>query len=66
MSEWEKNAVSNKILLVCRQCGVRHSALGNFVTSSIEVDAATLAEVDTITLVNECPDCWDPIMKGKR
>lgn len=63
---WGADAVSNaKILIVCRQCGVKHSALGRYTTSSIEVDSETLAEIDTISLVKECPDCWDPMLRGK-
>jgi hypothetical protein len=56
---------SSKVLLICRQCGIKHSVQGKFITSTIEVDAETLAEVDTITLVKECPDCWDPVLRGK-
>jgi hypothetical protein len=52
------------ILLICRNCGIKHSAMGSFITSSIEVDSETLAEVDTITLVKECPDCWDKTMRN--
>ena len=55
------NKTSSKILLICRNCGVKHSALGKYATSSIEVDSETLAEVDTISLLKECPDCWEPI-----
>ena len=54
-----------RVLLICRKCAVKHSAMGNHMTSSIEVDSETLSEVDTIALVKECPDCWDPELRNK-
>lgn len=59
------NTTSTKVLLICRKCGIKYSAFGNHMTSSIEVDAETMAEVDTISLVKECPDCWDPELRNK-
>lgn len=54
-----------RLLLICRSCAVKHSEIGNRMTSSIEIDSETFGEIDSISLVRECPDCWDPILKGK-
>jgi len=64
---WRSDQVKSprEILIVCRMCGVKYSAKGRYTTSSIEVDSETLAEVDTISLIKECPDCWDPTLKNK-
>jgi hypothetical protein len=63
---WNSNGISAKILLICRQCGVSHSIKGKYATSTIEVDSETLNEIDTISLVKECPDCWDPMLRKDR
>lgn len=52
------NSTDKSIAFVCRRCGITHKSTGNFTTSVIEIDSETLAEVDTIALVSECPDCW--------
>ena len=51
-------STDSKILLICRNCGVRHSVEEKFSISIIEVESETLAEIDTVALVKECPDCW--------
>lgn len=51
-------STDSKILLICRNCGVRHSVAGDFKVSILEVESETFAEIDTIALVKECPDCW--------
>jgi len=51
-------SIKAKTLLICRTCGISHRAEGNYTISTLEVDSETMAEVDTIALVKECPDCW--------
>lgn len=52
-------SIEPKTLLICRTCGITHRTKGNYTISTLEVDSETMAEVDTITLVKECPDCWN-------
>ena len=52
-------------IFICRQCSVLHGVKGNFATAIIELDSETYSEINTINLVSECPDCWDPILRNK-
>lgn len=52
-------SIEPKTLLICRTCGITHRTKGNYTISTLEVDSETMAEVDTIALVKECPDCWN-------
>lgn len=50
-------------IFICRQCAVKHAVKGWTMTSIIEMDSETYNEIETIHLVQECPDCWDPVLR---